>query len=268
MAGKLYRRIQWFSGATLLGLVMVLVLFWYQGQWRQARLAPWQAKSPIADNSPSVSMQSVALPSPPAPLPPPVAKTPAPAASAPAGATPAKGSAAPAPAAKSVRAVDVKTLSGKDYARGQALLASVERGQGAGIELAWPAAAAQRAKLFDQLYDCLGIGLGRIHRQRLAPLVAGQQGYSGLARLIGGAMTPREKQLFARAPGPGQAVRLFPRYLDGRLFAGLQQLGVDLSRGDTVQGRYRLANGQLGVVDVRVGGRPVAGQLLLADLCR
>lgn len=165
--------------------------------------------------------------------------------------------------------VDVTRLSMQARQQAEYALQQAEKGEAAGIQLDWPAERRQRQALFDLLYDCIGIGLGRIQDNQLIPLLPPSQQYSGLLRRIDGQMTHREQQLFARTPMSGTAmeVRLFPRHIDARLFAGLKGLGIDASHEGPIQGRYQVGRGKLMVTHLTIGDQAVTGQILLASDC-
>jgi hypothetical protein len=154
---------------------------------------------------------------------------------------------------------------------GEKLLTRLETGDGPRIEIAWPARATERQQLFRLFHDCVGVRLARLQGKRIAAVEADNayRAFSGYVRVINGATTLDEHTLLRNLDQPGIAVRLFPRSFDERLLTGLARLtGGDLRGMQHIRGSYTLRGNALTLAFISVDGKPVAGNILLADTRR
>ncbi len=171
-----------------------------------------------------------------------------------------------------------------DQAAGRALLKVLEHGAGPDIDIAWPAAAAERTRLFKIMTRCYGLSLAlmddgsRLYRLADPPgrvWTPNLDQFSGFVRVAKGGQSLEERAAAAklRRKHPGltsvSTVRLFPRRVDGALLGGLAQLaGGNAARLKTVRARYRLDGLRLLVGDWRLDGRKAAGWVDLSAQAR
>jgi len=172
-------------------------------------------------------------------------------------------------------------------ARGRVLLRLLEHGRGPAIELAWPGAAEERARLYRQLRDCLGMrlalspdsgpGAGQLFVADNPPGQSWRPNsdrYSGFARRPAGRLAAAERaDLRAIAhrhdlPPYSPAMRIFPRRVDARLLGGLDRiLGGAYSRAGAIRASYHLTGATIQVRDIQVDGRAVPGAISLNTSC-
>lgn len=163
-------------------------------------------------------------------------------------------------------------------AEGRARLRLLEHGLGPAIEIAWPEAAADRARLHDRLTACFGMrlaamdGAGRLYLAEDPPGMAWEPNmdrFSGFIRYPAGAPVAAERReldriLARHGLADARPVRLFPRALDARLLGGLGRIANgDPTAGKTIHARYRLSGGRLLVEDVTVDGQARPGRVVL-----
>lgn len=152
---------------------------------------------------------------------------------------------------------------------GEKLLARLETGEGPHIEIAWPAQARDRQRLFRIFHNCVGVRLARLQGKRITTVEADAAygGFSGYVRVINGATTLDEQALLRNLDHPGIPVRLFPRHFDERLLAGLARLTAGSLQGvQRIHGNYTFRENALILASVTIDGRPVPGKILLVDI--
>ncbi|MDP6832759.1 MAG: hypothetical protein QF512_17520 [Alphaproteobacteria bacterium] len=172
--------------------------------------------------------------------------------------------------------------------RGRVLLRLLEHGRGPAIELAWPGAASERARLYRHFRDCLGMRLalspdrgpaaGRLFVANDPPGQAWRPNsdrYSGFARRPAGRLAVAERddlRAIARRHDLSPytpAMRIFPRRVDARLLGGLDRvLAGAYGRAGAIRASYRLQAGTIQVRDIQVDGRAVPGSISLNSPCR
>lgn len=172
-------------------------------------------------------------------------------------------------------------------ARGRVLLRLLEHGRGPAIELAWPGAAAERARLYHQLRGCLGMrvalspdsgpGAGRLFVADNPPGQSWRPNsdrYSGFARRPAGRLAAAEQadlRAIARRhdlPPYSPAMRIFPRRVDARLLGGLDRiLGGAYGRAGAIRASYHLTGATIQVRDIQVDGQAVPGAISLNTSC-
>jgi hypothetical protein len=159
--------------------------------------------------------------------------------------------------------------------QGRVLLRMLEHGRGPAVELAWPARAVDRERLYRVFRDCLGMRValrdaaGRLFVRESPPGQPWQPNvdrYSGFARQPTGRLAAAERRdirAIGRRHGLSRraaAIRVFPRRVDALLLGGLSRLvGDGYADARSIRASYRLADGVVAVVGVQVDGRPVAG---------
>lgn len=224
-----------------------------EATWRQPDLAAVYLPPP-----PEIS-PAVAPPEPvePEPLPePPVAENPV---------AEIAVAAAPPPQAKPEPPPEPIAITPDSIREGRALLRLLERGEGPDIEIAWPAAAADRAELYRLFSDCFGMrtvivsaggemyGAGEFNSDR----------YSGFVRQPTGGLSASERtRVYAirerHNVEEGRVLRLFPRRIDAILLGALQRIAGDsFDKGETIRARYRAAGNGIQVANINVDGRAV-----------
>jgi hypothetical protein len=167
---------------------------------------------------------------------------------------------------------------------GRVLLRLLEHGSGPGIEIRWPAQAAERERLYDVLKRCYGMRLALMDPQSRLFVRDGNPGdawrpnldrFSGFVRRPLGPLAGGERREAAAIRvrhsilSIAQPVRMFPRRVDALLLGGLKNLIGD-GYGDrrTIRARYRLAGGAVIIEGVNVNGRPVPGRIDLSRVAR
>lgn len=146
---------------------------------------------------------------------------------------------------------------------GRALLRLLERGEGPDIEIAWPAAAADRAELYRLFSECFGMrtvivsaggemyGAGEFNSDR----------YSGFVRQPAGGLSARERsRVYAlrerHGVEEGRVLRLFPRRVDAIFLGALQRIAGDaFDKGIRIRARYRAVANGIQVGEIQVDGR-------------
>ena len=136
---------------------------------------------------------------------------------------------------------------------------------GPAIELVWPKGKAQRGRLYGYLYECRGMRLGVLYQGRVELLepaseLGAELNLGGVARLVSGALSPREQAMYSQSQHPGQPVRLFPAVFDQRVLRALRRaLGSEFGRAKTLRAGYGFQNGRLSLSDIRLDGKQIAG---------
>jgi len=172
----------------------------------------------------------------------------------------------------------------KAAATGRVLLRVLEHGEGPAIEIAWPAAARERAALTDRLRRCYGMKLalmapsGALYSSRSArgqPWTPNLDLYSGFVRRTAGSLPTAERRLVddirRRHGHRGATVHVFPRRVDALLLGGLQALvGPRYKTSSSIRAHYDLSRDALIVRNLSVDGRAVSGgvDLSAAEHCR
>ncbi len=252
----------------------------------------------VADKPRTPDLAVVVLPPPPAvavaaePAPPPPLEPPAPTdppAAAPEPPAPApvvQETAAPKPARPPqtasrppARPVPVPVeITPEAVREGRALLRLLENGEGPDIEIAWPAAAADRAELYRLFSDCFGMrtvvmsaagemfGAGG---DRLGSRPFDGDRYSGFVRQPAGGLSAGEQRqvdAIRRRHGlsRGRVLRLFPRRVDAILLGALDRIaGGGFDKGVRIRARYHGAANGIEVADIRIDGRAAADIVVL-----
>ncbi len=167
---------------------------------------------------------------------------------------------------------------------GRVWLRILEHGSGPAIEIAWPAAPADREELFRRFDRCFGMrvalmdGEGRLYTREGEPgrpTEIDLDRLSGFVRQPAGALAAAERRRIAdlsayhRARSGLTPVRLFPRRVDAFLLGGLRQLiGEGYMNAERLRARYRLAGSSVLIEAITVDGRPVAGRIDLGQAAR
>ena len=155
---------------------------------------------------------------------------------------------------------------------GRALLRLLERGDGPDIEIAWPAAAADRADLYRLFSDCFGMrtvvmSIGGEMYGAGGDLFDGDR-YSGFVRQPAGGLSADEQaqvDAIRRRHGVsrGRVLRLFPRRVDAILLSALDRIaGGSFDQGVRIRARYRAVEAGIEIADIDVEGR-TANQIIL-----
>lgn len=152
----------------------------------------------------------------------------------------------------------------------------LEAGEGPAIEIAWPADAATRSRLYLLFTQCYGMQTallgsdGALFAAHQPPGTAWQVNrdeISGFVRQPTGALTRAERSqiraLQSRHSRPNATpVRVFPRAVDAAVLGGLRQIvGASYTGFRTIHARYDLAGDRISVVDVRADGGRRAGMV-------
>ena len=150
----------------------------------------------------------------------------------------------------------------------------LEAGEGPVIEIAWPADAGTRSRLYQLLTRCYGMqtallgGNGSLFAAHQPPGTAWQVNrdeISGFVRQPTGALTGAERDRIRSLEARHRLrratpVRVFPRAVDATVLGGLRQIvGNGYAGFRTIQARYDLTGDRISVSDVRVDGSHRAG---------
>ena len=169
-------------------------------------------------------------------------------------------------------------VSRETMTEGRALLKMLETGKGPVIEIAWPASAADRARLYQLLSACHGMQTALLADKSALFLSTGTPGaawqinrdaVSGFIRRPAGVLTDAEQSAIRRIKLHhgmhfGEPVRLFPRTVDATMLGGLGEIvGAGYLRHRTIRARYRLSGDRISVVDVRADGEKRPGGIVL-----
>ncbi len=166
---------------------------------------------------------------------------------------------------------------------GRALLRLLEFGKGPSIEIAWPAAANDRARLFGIFKNCFGMKTALLdarNRLYISDGTAGQpwrpnlDKFSAFMRRPSGRLSSEEDRELKKirathAMIAGSPVRLFPRGVDAVLLAGLKRLVEKEYDGDAaITARYLLVEGSVSVTHIRINGHEKIGKVILPPVRR
>lgn len=290
------------AGAVSLGLSLLLAVALSalalseptEEPLRQAAAPPRSQTPPAPDD---VDLSAVVLPPPPriapapappapevAPPPQPVGKRmapPPPPEAAPAPPPPEAAEAVPVPETSPESPSDIPqtaALTPQAMREGRTLLRLLERGEGPDIEIAWPAAAADRAALYRLFSRCFGMrtviidGDGMVYDVVDGTARAGRFDsdlYSGFVRQPEGGLSAQEAAQVATIRARhgligGDVLRLFPRRIDAVFLAALHRIaGRAFDKGVVIHARYRAAAGGVEVADISLDGRRVADLIAL-----
>ncbi len=156
---------------------------------------------------------------------------------------------------------------------GRALLRLLENGAGPDIEIAWPAAARDRADLYRRFNACFGMRTvvmstgGEMYSADGDRFDADR--YSGFVRQPAGGLSAGEQaqvDAIRRRHGllGGSVLRLFPRRVDAILLGALDRIaGGDFDRGSRIRARYRAVASGIEVADIRIDGRAANENIVL-----
>lgn len=167
---------------------------------------------------------------------------------------------------------------------GRALLRILEHGSGPTIDIAWPASAGERERLYQQLKRCFGMrpalmdGGGRLYAadgRPGEPWAINLDRHSGFVRQARGQVTADERQdmraIVAHHSGLADAapVRVFPRAVDALLLGHLRQaVGDGYAQARVIRAAYRLGDSGVAVEGIEVDGRRVEGRIDMAAAAR
>lgn len=161
---------------------------------------------------------------------------------------------------------------------GRTLLKMLETGKGPVIEIAWPASAGERSRLYRLLNACHGMQTALLTDKSEIFSATGQPGaawrvnrdaVSGFVRRPSGVLTKAEQAAIRQIKTHhgmhfGAPVRLFPRNVDATLLGGIGQIvGAGYLRHKTIRARYALAGDRVSVVDIRADGKALPGGIVL-----
>jgi hypothetical protein len=156
---------------------------------------------------------------------------------------------------------------------GRALLRLLESGEGPDIEIAWPAAVADRADLYRLFSDCFGMRTvvmsagGEMFGASGAPFDGDR--YSGYVRQPAGGLSADEQRqvdTIRRSYGVarGRVLRLFPRRVDAIFLGALDRIaGGGFAKGMRIRARYRVVANGIQVFDIRIGSRAASEIIVL-----
>jgi len=161
---------------------------------------------------------------------------------------------------------------------GRALLRLLEQGEGPDIEIAWPAAAADRFDLYRLFKNCFGMRTmvmtadGEVfdadgERSTAGPVDTDR--YSGFARQPAGGLSAAEQDqidTIRRRYGlrHGQVLRLFPRPVDAILLGALHRIaGGAFDKGVRIRARYQAADNGVHVVGFLIDDHAVSETIVL-----
>ncbi len=166
---------------------------------------------------------------------------------------------------------------------GRPLLRMMEHGDGPSIEISWPRDSRARADLYRVFSQCYGMRValmtaaGSLYDEASDPGQAwpiNTDRFSGFLRRSQGGATADElattRRIRARhGLSNAAAVRVFPRQTDAVLLGGLKNLtGDGYANGQTIRAAYRLSGWRVGIADIHVDSRPVAGEVDLSGAAR
>ncbi|MCZ6845940.1 MAG: hypothetical protein O7F69_08585 [Alphaproteobacteria bacterium] len=169
-------------------------------------------------------------------------------------------------------------ITREEVREGRALLRLLERGEGPDIEIAWPAAAANRSDLYRLFSNCFGMRTvvmtadGEMYDATGGQLTAERfdaDRYSGFVRQPAGGLSAAERaQVNAIRDGyglaGGQVLRLFPRRVDAILLGALHRIaGGVFDKSVRIRARYRAVDNGIQIADIQVDGRAVNDIILL-----
>jgi hypothetical protein len=163
---------------------------------------------------------------------------------------------------------------------GRALLRLLEHGKGPSVEIAWPDAARDRARLHRILGRCYGMRLAVMDgADRLfaasdpagSPWRMDLDRFSGFLRSPAGQPVADEGRVFAGLArrhrlADWRPVRVFPRAVDAVLLGGLQHVvGAAYGSAGAITASYALSGRRLMLSSIRVDGRAVIGAVDLTN---
>ena len=161
---------------------------------------------------------------------------------------------------------------------GRALLRLLELGEGPDIEIAWPAAATERADLYRLFRKCFGMqtivmtDAGEMFDATGDVSTAGAfngDRYSGFVRQPAGGLSADERAQVAairqrHGVQQGRVLRLFPRRVDAILVGALYRIaGGSFDKGVRIRARYSAVGTGVQVADIQVDGRATTEKIVL-----
>lgn len=146
------------------------------------------------------------------------------------------------------------------------------QGQGVGrsIRIEWPSDPGERHDIRRILHGCLGVSLAALDSQDRLIAIEGSNtgGFSQYGRRVIQPMNQQDDHFMRLHPGAERFVRLYPRYLDTRLFG---HFGVDPDDDGPldITGRFRRLGNSLMMTRMTVNGRvSTESVVLFAGQCR
>ena len=177
-------------------------------------------------------------------------------------------------------APDPPLLSKQQATEGRPLLKLLEHGKGPSVEIAWPASASQRRRLYDLFKQCYGMRIavmdanGQLFNDVSRP---GQtwsinlDRYSGFMRQSSAGAALDEYRTVSKIRArhgldSTTTVRLFPRHTDAVLLGGLRNLiGGNYHGTKLIQARYQISGSKVSVTEITIDAKPVNGSIELSS---
>lgn len=174
-----------------------------------------------------------------------------------------KPNAAPEPEKQVSRSTERKLKSKQHQASAKRVLTMLESGKGPVIHIQWPTSERDREWIKQRLYQC-GVKLGKYQRGRLTAIEKSYQDFSGFIRIPDDRLNASERSRLERLNGAGKVVRVFPRYLDVNMLAGLSVLNANtLQAAKDIRIRYVRESAGLAINGVQVDGKSIPSNFLL-----
>ncbi len=183
--------------------------------------------------------------------------------------------------ANPIPATPAPSPSSKQQAtEGRPLLKLLEHGKGPSVEIAWPASASLRRRLYDLFKQCYGMRIavmdanGQLFNDASRPGQAWSinlDRYSGFMRQSSAGAALDEYRIVRQIRSrhgldSATAVRLFPRHTDAVLLGGLRNLiGGNYDGTKRIQARYQISGSKVSVTDITIDAKPVTGSIELSS---
>lgn len=125
------------------------------------------------------------------------------------------------------------------------------------IQLAWPAKLAERNRVIDFLYSCMGAQFATLQGQSLTYLSPNRyNNASNWLRIAQGALSDTEQRWFSQHQYEGTPIRIFPHTIDWQLSEHIAQ-ALGSQKLEQLRASYGLSGNRLVLRDVYLNGRLV-----------
>lgn len=145
------------------------------------------------------------------------------------------------------------------------------------IQIDLPNSPGESEEILKQLRICLGVRLAKVDAEGKFVAMESDLGsaasFSPYVRLVQGKLSEDEQTIANKwRDQPGSIVRLYPKYLDGRLMGSLQSVFSQRTNHSqkliTIQGQYRLIDHSLLLSHILVNSDAIEQEITVAQACR